>query len=183
VIDIKRIIEQPYTTTELTTIIGQVMVFVLSLPYVGTPSVPVQQLQSWVKQQWDTVPADRKKNGRRLSPTHVATAEVENWFLDSTKATYLSGVTTNSFTETHAAADHTMWCNVHTATVPCTQVSSGRVHFGTTLVIASTIFHSYASFLLAFQAPTLAPPSYYQEGYQAQQMSTSQVRRTSRIRE
>jgi hypothetical protein len=49
VIDIKRIIEQPYTTTELTTIIGQVMVFVLSLPYVGTPSVPVQQLQSWVK--------------------------------------------------------------------------------------------------------------------------------------
>ncbi len=63
----------------------------------------------------------------------------------------------------------------------------GEGAFGTTLVIASTIFHSYASFLLAFQAPyvsssvpTLAPPSYYQEGYQAQQMSTSQVRRSSK---
>jgi hypothetical protein len=117
VLDVKRMIEQPGTTTALSTIVCDTLVFALSLPYVGKHSVPVQQLQSWVQKQWDLVPSDLKKSGRKVPPTHIAAVEVEDWFLDPFKATCLEETTTCNFTETYTAADNTTWCNVHSATV------------------------------------------------------------------
>jgi hypothetical protein len=131
VVDIKRMIEQPETTTELTTTVSDALVFALSLPYVGTTSVPVQQLQSWVKQQWETVPPDAKKSGRRMTPAHMAAAEVEAWLLDPFKAMYIAQVNASSFTETYTAADTTIWCNMHTVSVSSPlhqEVSKSHIH-------------------------------------------------------
>jgi len=117
VVDIKRMIEQPEITSDLTTTVSDALVFALSLPYVGTPSVPVQQLQSWVQQQWELVPPDAKKNGRRTPPVHMAAAEVETWFLDPFKTVYLTGASTSNFTEIYTAIDGSNWCNLHTVTM------------------------------------------------------------------
>lgn len=119
-IDVRRMIEKPHTTQDIATTVQDLVVFCLSMPFVGTPSVNTQQLQDWVQSTWDGLTEPEKKTGRAFQNSTMFPGEVQRWWLPYEKAVVMADwpIAVTSFKITQQTADGTTWCDYLTGMLP-----------------------------------------------------------------
>lgn len=119
-IDIRRMIEQPNTTQDIDTTVRDMVVFVLSVPFVGEPSRSMEQLQDWVMATWQGLCPSEKKTGRAPVSSTMFPSEVHHWWLPPWKILFMAQqqMAVQCFKVTQQAADGITWCDYLTGMLP-----------------------------------------------------------------
>ena len=114
-------IQQPDSTQDVTTTVRDLVVFALSVPFMGAPSMSLQQLVKWVEGIWDGLSEAEKKNGRAVMDRTMFHTEVQQWWLPREKASYMGTTPVLlqlHYTSVQETADGTFWCDYRTGALP-----------------------------------------------------------------
>lgn len=117
-IDVRRMIQQPNSTQDITTTIRDMLVFAMSVPFMGAPSMTVQQLQEWVRFTWNGLPSAVKKPGT-VNCSSILSTEVQQWWLPPKKVCTMGmSSASKSFKLTQQLQDGTTWCDYSSGILP-----------------------------------------------------------------